>query len=771
MGYPFEEKPPSTETFGPAAKPEMSFDAVMRFFYGDGNIKRYPTDVPAMSRDAWPSVNAADHPHTMLQPAFKELDFLSIPATAEGRRGIFSRIQNELVAITEEWKHLGLPTKDDEWRKMELPDTAALAEKILAEGGGTAARTVAQNYEYVCHLVASADNMSKFTFQRYVPPLWYAQDMSANHVRVTPLLRRAASVLDRIASAFFKSHEGRQGVSDVLSGYSDPFGTAVGWPLFTSTAEVGEEEIKEDAKLAILAQFDNALHGVNYRDEEATFQLMKQKLKGRVAGDFLRDNPLAYLVNRRSRVGGKFNPDWAMRGEPVLTGELRGAPYARIAQAAPWLGNLIQGTIFPYFKAFRMSLTGCYHTQQEVNTYLQALKRPGTFVMESDISAYDLNFAIEVTDIIDDIISKYTAKPKLALSILRAIRRTPVVMPAPDNVGNQRDAVVIGGEIMMPSGIKLTAEYGTLGNVLVTIMYQLERGEREADIVKYWRGSDNNHRARWLMQGDDKAVLGNSIPAMVKQITQEAELYPSIGVTAKVEICDRFLQKHMYGGRITPVASRILQQRLGNEHSPDGIPQMVVGLTASCSGMLGYYLTDSIERKEIKLGADDARVSNLHRRILAVVEYSFKNAGAPVPIVLEFMEALLSEKGGTGRVAKLHALNERAVHMLMKDALKEDQFDEITGASRLLTFFDRNKYSSSIQDFLDDLERQSPEWAKITREYEGKKVNFARLAYKTIGLPQGLMIKDGWEPADLSDLAPDVTKDPAPLPLATTGAD
>lgn len=735
MPYHFAARPPGPEAFGPNAKAEMPYEEALAHWFGRENVSYVDLDIRAMRRDQFPSVHAARHPDTMLQPSFQDLDFSVLPDTLAGRKKVFASIREVIGELMDRWVALGLPVKRDAVRGIDLPDTGALASAIIASPRGKEARTVAQSYDEVCQLVASLDNLPKFTIQRYVPTGWYLQDMSANHVTVAPVMKRAVAILARIARRLLHSDAGKVEMQAVLDEYSDPFGTAVGWPIFASSLDL-TDEIRDDAKIAILSQFDGVFKGMSWGDSPATHKAMIERLKARVPAGPLQDFPLAYLVNRRSRLGGKFNPDWALRSGVVATRELFGAPYARIAQAAPWMGNLIQGTIFPYFKALRKMLTGCYHTQELVDQYLPRLKKGDTFVLESDISQYDLNFAIEITDAIDEVIAQLTNKPALALSVLRAIRRTPILMPNPGNMEGRSGGIYVTGDIMLPSGIKLTAEYGTLGNVLVTICYQLEKGERETDIVAYWDAATNNSRARWLMQGDDKAVIGESLPQLVKAITQEASLYPLIGTTAKVEICDRFLQKHMYRGRVLPVASRFVQQRLGNETAPESFEQMMMGLTTAAAGINGYDpMSESGELLSSRRLSGQA--ADIQLKVVRLVEQSMKMAAVPFPPALKFISELLAERPQYKTLKRLHEEASRA--LIAKMGIDGDD-PELTGVSKMLLYFDRHKYSASVADFYAELMATSPEWRRLTAEFEGKKVAFADLAYKTLHLPKTLFL-------------------------------
>lgn len=733
MPFSMAAAKPDPEVFGPTARTEMPYTEALNHWFGAENLTFTSLDIRAMRRDQFPSISAARSPDTMLQPSFKDLDFAVLPDTLQGRQKVFQDIREAIATTVERCKAVGIPVKRDPVRGIEVADTAALASLLIAQPRGAVSRWCAANFDELTQIVATLDNLPKFTIQRYVPTAWYLQDMSANHVKISPLMKRALAVLNAIARRLLRSEAGKAAMQEVLDEYSDPFGTAVGWPLFTSSLDL-TEDIRDDAKIAVLAQFDGVFDGLPWADNPLTYHAMKERLKARVPSGPLQDFPLAYLVNRRSRLGGKFNPDWALRDTVVVTRGLFGAPYARIAQAAPWIGNLIQGTIFPYFKALRKMLTGCYHTQDLVNEYLPQLKSGEKFVLESDISQYDLNFAIEITDAIDDIISGLTTKPRLAKEVLRMIRRTPILMPNPENMEGRTDGIYVSGEIMLPSGIKLTAEYGTLGNVLVTICHQLASGERERDIINYWDAASNNSRARWLMQGDDKAVIGPSLSALTRSIVQEAELYAHIGTTAKVEVCDRFLQKHLFRGRMAPVAGRYLQQRLGNENAPETLEQLMMGLTTAASGMATFDANspDGVLAVDRRYNGEAAKI---RRRVVEIVKNSMEAAAVPYPPALEFVRTLASPSPNPAKLKKLH--DAAAVALIARLQLEEDAPD-LSGISKMLLYFDRHKYSASVADFYADLTSSSPAWAALTQEFDAKKVAFADLAYKTLKLPKNL---------------------------------
>jgi hypothetical protein len=736
MPYKFSVRAPDRGTYGSGARIDMPWNEVLDHFYGAGGYEEVPSDIRAMRRDQWPSEEAGHHPHSMLAPRFKELDFLSVPGTVAGRSKMLGDLKRSVVSRVDEWAAAGLPVKRDEWREHDMPDTGALAEIIVSGSDRRLANKFFDDYAYHAQLIAYIDNLSKFTLQRYVPPLWYMQNMSANRVAITPLMKRALGLLQRIATRLLRSNEGKILLAEVRDTYSDPIGTAVGWPLFTSSTTL-TDEVTDDAKFQVLALFEDVGKGHNWADSAESFESFITALSHRVPAGYLRDFPLAYLVNRRSRVGGKYYPDWALKRGAVLQYEIAGAPYSRIAQAAPWVGNLLQGQVLPYFKALRMLLTGCYHTGEMTNLHLEHLRSGSQFVVESDISQYDLNFALDITDAIDDIIASLSPKPRYAKAMLASIRRRGILMPHPENMGQQTTGLMTKGPIMLPSGIKLTAEYGTLGNVLVTLCYQLAKGERESTIIDYWDARTHNHKPRWLMQGDDKAVIGPDPYALTAQVKEEATLYGMIGTSAKVELSDRFLQKHLMDGRRLPVVGRIVQQRLGNENSPDTPEQVVVGLTASTLGVLNYLGPDQVaaERAKGKLGR---RILDLQQEGMDLILSSYTTAGAPYKDLIDSTKAVLQSRRDGGLAA--HAAGKRAAAKLIAKLQAIDGELDISSASKLLLFMDRNRYSASVASFFDTLEEQSDEWASLILEYENKKIEFARAAYEILGIPQDLLV-------------------------------
>jgi hypothetical protein len=372
--------------------------------------------------------------------------------------------------------------------------------------------------------------------------------------------------------------------------------------------------------------------------------------------------------------------------------------------------------------------------------YVARLRSPEQpFVVESDISAYDLNLSLDATDMLDDLIASLTSKPAAALSLLRRIRRTPIAMPDPSNVGEQRKAVVVTGDIMMPSGIKLTAEYGTLCNVAVTIAWQIQAGWRESRIIDYWDVDDTKQPITWLIQGDDKAVINPDLRTAARQVTQEAELYGLIGVSGKVAISDRFLQKHMYLGMLAPVAGRMVQQRLCNENAPESLEQYTMGVTSSLVGFNGYVpslASSSITATDSSMGVRPLKelppaVLRWQKRTLRMISDNLQRAAVPPSVAIEFINELAKDAPNH---AKLYEMNKTAATDLTNFMLKKKADDAVTALSKLLLFFDRYKYSATIAGFFDELAGNSDTFAEAAAEYERKKVAFANRAYEIIGL-------------------------------------
>jgi len=133
----------------------------------------------------------------------------------------------------------------------------------------------------------------------------------------------------------------------------------------------------------------------------------------------------------------------------------------------------------------------------------------------------------------------------------------PIITPSWDLDPTEAWVVPTGGGIH--SGIKMTSEQGTL-LAITSALYALASSGVD---VSDW---PNSSSVRILCQGDDIHIVAtHAIDA-----SAWSQAWAKLGYECELEDDDRFLARHRVAGLAFPVAGRIVQQTLSNEHEHVG---------------------------------------------------------------------------------------------------------------------------------------------------------------------------------------------------------
>jgi hypothetical protein len=95
-----------------------------------------------------------------------------------------------------------------------------------------------------------------------------------------------------------------------------------------------------------------------------------------------------------------------------------------------------------------------------------------------------------------------------------------------------------------------------------------------------------------LIASDDTLLIADSVSQLLKMSDAFKAGAAMAGVSAKLELGDKFLMRHTYLGRDTPVAARVWQNTLSNENPPSDMLTFFVGLLMRTDGMLGHKTFD-----------------------------------------------------------------------------------------------------------------------------------------------------------------------------------
>jgi hypothetical protein len=218
--------------------------------------------------------------------------------------------------------------------------------------------------------------------------------------------------------------------------------------------------------------------------------------------------------------------------------------------------------LFDYWHEARRNIKGLWHVGDRDITTVRGFK----YMYECDISGFDVSVTREIQ--VATGWHDARARPALsnAINFWLKAETLPMITPAWDRSHGACQVLTFEGGTR--SGFKVTAEAGCRYSLDAALLALAQQGFN----VFAWPWSNE---FALLIQGDDVLVCTN------KPLNSDAwaASYEAFGLKAELLQGDMFLSRH-HSDTPTPfpLASRIIQQTLSNEHEPTGEPSDIEGL-------------------------------------------------------------------------------------------------------------------------------------------------------------------------------------------------
>lgn len=640
---------------------------------------------------------------------------------------------NLLQYLTDYVKDLSLPTKENAYLRGQVPDMDAVINDIVQNGNGSKYYNIVNdNYHDLQLIYTNADLASKFTLQRYVRKGWYISDMKAKRTSIAN--PKQLEVLKAMMKGLKLNQQNfPSSMSELIEEMSVPLGTNAGYPIFKAQMKDGIDE----AKLEVAVQLKGAYPNVNFsklsvNDVKKAEQFMKDKFSRYPFGKELH----ATAINRRMKPTGKAIPHF----DPTAGLNFRGMTYMYPDQRKVWMNsypaNLEISTFIHQIKGPRKNVEGMYHDSKSRKKYYGRLKNGNfPFIFENDAVGFDINMSIQHYDTLCDHLAELTSNPAVASYILKRIRRYPIIIPDPNNVGTDKSAIVLRTETSLPSGTLATGEIGSFfTGWMVSYGYVLSGHWTLNDVIDYFSGKTlSTSKPIPLISGDDNTHMAKDLPDMIKMYRGIKQSYEEFGMGSEIVIGDRFLMRHIQKGIDEPVLARAIQQRLNNEHIPDSWQKYFLGFMTATNGMNGITYDNSVKDQ---IGSVTRSRSEMYDEACSItykgIHDLVSTARVKIPTVIDFTKAIADKnfKLATDEGRKGMKQSQSAMERMVRLAMKSDKATVERYISSLL----RDNYTINSQIMLDTVEDTSNIAKDMIANLTGKAKSMYKYAIDKLGI-------------------------------------
>jgi len=418
-----------------------------------------------------------------------------------------------------------------------LPDDAAVTNALTVVQHASA---IVQDHVHRSPLWLSEEaSWRKFTIQRGTVGNWFVQRQSGTNLGLdfTQAVRDIAIKVALTYAVHFSADD----TSD-----ADPATTNPGWPTFTSHAlgKLASNILAEQTFDAILANAQDLASYISIDPRSA----LASGLGGR-SGPLYKDTPLLRFTGSAWDTIGQWK-GFAQRN--------------RVVQMSSAVTNWVLKPFFNLLHGARARIPGLWRVGNNDHRMMHMFKRR----YESDISGFDTSVSRQLQVLLGWAFTK--ADPQLKQHIDTWLRVEDLALITPSWSLDHHTCAIekfLGGT---RSGVKTTAEAGTVYALIATLHALSKHG---LDVEAWPYAKDFTV----VIQGDDVLVATE----IELSATTWSEAYAELGLKATLVEGDLFLSKHMSpAGGMAPVAGRIVQQTLSNEHEPIGELDVTVGILA-----------------------------------------------------------------------------------------------------------------------------------------------------------------------------------------------
>lgn len=561
-----------------------SLPDLIRLYYNTDNIKPFHARFPFLDRH---------NKERVYSPKVEDpFVFHSMASITQ-----FKEEAHRLIdVLMTRWKELGLPTTKDKDRKIDVPDSEGVWGMLDPKHPDH--HKIKKIKREVMFITSNVDIMKKACIVRGIIPGWWASSYSGKNApdleHFMPSIRAHIKAIRKIeASSKFKEIR-----TKTQSELGDPMDTNTGYPDFTAEMDTHNNPV---GRLRTLERFKGiGTQGFNLD------QLIKEVDK-RSVGTGCEGLPFLIAPLSRMQPGYKWLHCFKQTSYGLVSShDERGNNTVRIAWMSSYVYNLLLSPLQLEWKSLRKMMPGLFHDGDAKRQRLNTLKKDDPWIAEADYSNYDrfipINLFLKFTE--EYLKGKNNSGYwyKLCNTLHHGL---PLVWP--DYVGSEtgRSWAFFPPSLGLLSGVKITSEVGTFVNSIINGQGFIDAGlGDEAALTNYLSQYINapvgSKREYWQIQSDDTLLqdkdplivykLGNAFKANVKRA----------GLKSSLEFGDRFLMRHMDGGRDTPVPARVWQNTLSNEEPADDPLKFLVGLAMRSDGLLGQKTYDPFGTAKIQ---------------------------------------------------------------------------------------------------------------------------------------------------------------------------
>lgn len=541
--------------------------------------------------------------------------------------------------LTSKWKDLGMKTERDPDRGIELPSDAALLDVILNpnhKDWTSSTEKWKANREDLSFITAEVDIMKKACLVRTVLPGWwvvsYRGKMAPNKAR----FQQAITILVRAMKAIMKTQTYKDKLEETLVDQGDPLDTNVGYPFFSANVDVEGNPV---SKLEVLDLFQ----GIG--TQNWNWEKVRSVIDERCPNKGLKGHPFAIFSIRRQQPGYK----WAHNFTPTSSGlrlakDVRGFTTNRVAYGASYILNLYLSAIQAEWKTLRKLIPGMYHDGDAKRRDIEYLSNENPFMIESDYSNWDRNIPVDLSQDFFREYCKDMPNGKYYFDLL-CQTNSNLSMIWPDWIGSEkgRGWLFHVDKLALLSGLKITSDVGTIINAIIIITSIIEsKTMTAAEVYTHLMSRVNKAQEPilFLLQSDDTLLVREDLKELARFANKFREVASDSGIKGSLTLGDRFLMRHMYKGKDTPLIARDFQNTLSNEVSYQDPLKFTVGLGARTDGILGYKTVDAFD------GGKFLSITSIERQFTENVLKSLlrftTSAKIPVPAASDLLTMLIT---------------------------------------------------------------------------------------------------------------------------------
>lgn len=490
--------------------------------------------------------------------------------------------------LTSYWKRMGLPTKKDDKRGVEVIDTSVVWESLPASSKN---HNVIKRYKAeILFITSNMDIILKACVVRGIIPGWWASSYAGKYAPNMQHFEVPLRALDKALRVLGNTEAYRKIRNETMADLGDPLDTNVGWPFFSASVNADGDPV---TRLRLLETFkDLGTMGNNWKKV-----MLGADARARSLG--MHGYPFAIAPIRRLQPGYKWLHVFNQTSMGLTAShDEQGNNSIRIAWMASYLLNLYLSPLQLDWKVARKLLPGSFHDGSAKFQRLKQLRQSNPWLAEADYSNYDRFMPI---NLFLTFVKKYlNGKPHSDywLSMCYALHhQIPIIWP--DYIGSERGKgwIFTPSRIGLLSGLKITSEEGTFINLLVNLAALHEIGALNESsmvdyLVQYRNGNVGTGREFFHIQSDDLLLIADTPDFLYKYGNAFKNATDAAGLKGSLEFGDRFLMRHNNNGRDTPVPARVWQNTLSNEEPYDDELKFLVGLAMRTDGLLGHKTVD-----------------------------------------------------------------------------------------------------------------------------------------------------------------------------------